>query len=197
MSPQECENLCAMVFIFAFIWSAGANLFDNPANPKDSSRSRFSSVAKSKFLKILTTFPYDGDVYDHYLNFEKKEFKPWTELVTDFKYVKDMPYFNILVPTADTVKYKYMIKYLIGGGFNVLLSGETGVGKSVIIQDFITSIDVEKYVFTTLNFSAQTSSKNLQDLFMDKDKFQRKRKDMIGPPAGKRMVVFIDDVNMP
>jgi dynein heavy chain len=53
----------------------------------------------------------------------------------------------------------------------MLLMGETGVGKSVITNDFVNSLDGEKFVFTSLNFSAQTSSKNLQDLFMDKDKF--------------------------
>ncbi len=48
-----------------------------------------------------------------------------------------MPYFNILVSTADTVKFKYVMEKLTKSGHNVLLSGETGVGKSVIINDFI------------------------------------------------------------
>ena len=37
---------------------------------------------------------------------------------------------------------------------NLLLMGETGVGKSVIIGDVLMSLDLEKFVYTTLNFSA-------------------------------------------
>lgn len=36
----------------------------------------------------------------------------------------------------------------------MLLMGETGVGKSVIVNDFIMSLDIEKYVYVSLNFSA-------------------------------------------
>lgn len=36
---------------------------------------------------------------------------------------------------------------------NLLLMGETGVGKSVIINDVLMSLE-EKFVYTTLNFSA-------------------------------------------
>ena len=48
-------------------------------------------------------------------------------------YDPSCPYFNILVPTEDTVKFKEILKILMRGGFNTLLNGETGTGKSVII----------------------------------------------------------------
>ncbi len=85
----------------------------------------------------------------------------------------------------------------MSGGFKVLTTGETGVGKSIIMSEFLMKINQEKFVSANLNFSAQTSSKNVQDLFMDKDKFIKKKKDLIGPPAGRKMIVFIDDINMP
>lgn len=56
------------------------------------------------------------------------------------------------------------------------MSGETGVGKSVIVGDFLTSTDNDHYVYTVMNFSAQTSTKNLLDVFLDKDKFTKKRR---------------------
>lgn len=115
-----------MIFIFSFIWSAGGNLHD-------SSRPKFSQTIKSKILKILSGFPFDGEVFDYYINFEKKEFRPWTDLITEFKFNLETPYFNILVPTSDTVKFKNLLSKLCKNGRNVLLSGETGTGKSVII----------------------------------------------------------------
>lgn len=194
MSNFDADACCSMVLIFAFVWSAGANLWDSL---KDNSRIKFSHTIKNKILKFYSSFPYEGEIYDYFIDFDKKEFHNWAELVTEYKYDPDVPYFNILVPTGDTVRYKYLINKLLQHRKNILLSGETGVGKSVIVADFLSQMELDKFSYTVMNFSAQTSTKNLLDVYLDKDKFTKKRRTEIGPLGGKRMVFFVDDINMP
>ena len=53
---------------------------------------------------------------------------------------------------------------------------------------------MESFVYVPVTFSAQTSSRNLQDVLESK---LVSKKTLMGAPLGKKVVVFIDDVNMP
>ncbi len=82
---------------------------------------------------------------------------------------------------------------------NVLLTGNTGVGKSVIAVDFLrTVLNTDnphgQYSSNVINFSAQTSSHYLQDVM--ETKLEKKGK-TLGGPGGKHMIFVIDDINMP
>ena len=92
-------------------------------------------------LKIYTSFPFEGDIYDYFIDFDKREFKAWNDVVPEFIFDANVPFFNILVPTADTFKFGYVINKLIIGGYNVLSLGETGVGKSIIMSEFLIKLN--------------------------------------------------------
>jgi dynein heavy chain len=51
------------------------------------------------------------------------------------------------------------------------------------------------YVPQFINFSAQTSSKRTQEMI--EGKLEKRRKNIIGAPVGKRVIIFVDDLNMP
>ena len=171
---------------FSAIWSLGANIHD-------SARNTFGDAFKTTIKKHIPEFP-DGDVYEFGIDSEHHRLAPWTEQIPQFKYNPKISFFEILVPTADTVKYKFLIKTLIGSGHNVLITGETGVGKSVVTKDFLATAP-EEFVSACVNFSGKTTTKNLQDAF--EGNLEAKRKTLLGPPGGKKMIFFIDDVNMP
>ena len=53
----------------------------------------------------------------------------------------------------------------------------------------------ERYVKLVLNFSAQTSSNNVQDII--EGRLEKRTKGTFGPPGGRKMIAMIDDLNMP
>lgn len=53
-----------------------------------------------------------------------------------------------------------MLKSLVSAGKNVLITGETGVGKSVVVKDFLKTAS-DDIVSAFVNFSGKTTTKNL------------------------------------
>ena len=77
----------------------------------------------------------------------------------------------------------------------VFVTGMTGVGKSMVISKTLSNMQQEKDVVPiALNFSAQTGSLRTQSSIAEK---LEKTRTLYGPPPGKTVVVFVDDINMP
>uniref|UniRef100_A0A9J8BJA1 Dynein, axonemal, heavy chain 6 n=1 Tax=Cyprinus carpio carpio TaxID=630221 RepID=A0A9J8BJA1_CYPCA len=123
-----------------------------------------------------------------YMNFDAKCLEPWEKIIPCFSYNSEMPFFEMLVPTTDTVRYGYLMEKLLSVNHSVLFTGITGVGK-VSVQE------KAGYVPVYINFSAQTSSARTQEII--ESKLEKKRKNILGAPANKKIVVFVDDLNMP
>lgn len=51
------------------------------------------------------------------------------------------------------------------------------------------------YVAVFINFSAQTSSNRTQEMIVGK--LEKRRKNVLGAPKSKRLILFVDDLNMP
>lgn len=120
----------------------------------------------------------------------------WERTVTPFKYNKEIPFFEMLVPTVDTVRFGFLMEKLLSVHQSVLFTGGTGVGKSVIARGMLNDVGLKSgYVPVFLNFSAQTNSNRTQEMI--EGKLEKKRKTIMGAPAGKRIIIFVDDLNMP
>ncbi|EQC26205.1 hypothetical protein SDRG_15942 [Saprolegnia diclina VS20] len=193
--PEQLE-LVNKLFCFSLIWSLGASMSQDTLEPFDAF---FRSLLES--AGIAAHIPSHGLVFDYYVDLANKRFSPWSEIVPEFKYNASMPYFDMIVATADTIRYTFLLRVLTMNNTPAYMTGVTGTGKTVIVMDLLreltTAIEDEpaKFASTMMSFSAQTSSLVTQSTI--EAKLEKKRKNLLGPFGNKRMVIFVDDVNLP
>ncbi|KAG7211512.1 hypothetical protein KM043_010780 [Ampulex compressa] len=189
MEKSRMKTFLTQSFIFAFLWSVGANIID-------SSRELIEVFVKEQFDENPDARLPSADLWSLYMNVQQRRLDLWVKIMPAFVYDKDVAFFDILVPTIDTIRFGYIMQKLIERNKPVLFTGATGVGKSVITKVVLKTLqDTELWVPITLIFSAQTSSGRTQEIL--ELKLERKKRTVLGAPIGKRVCVFVDDVNMP
>lgn len=99
------------------------------------------------------------------------------------------------MPTVDTTRTTWLLSVQAAIKRPVVLVGESGTSKSATIQNFLRDLSPDKNLLLNINFSSRTSSMDVQRTL--EANVEKRTKDTFGPPPGKRLVVFMDDMNMP
>lgn len=66
-----------------------------------------------------------------------------------------MPFYKMIVPTVDTVRYQYLVYALMSANNPVMLVGPVGTGKTSVAQSVLNQFDRRFYSVLTINMSAQ------------------------------------------
>lgn len=186
-APEKTELYWALLekwWCFALIWSFGATVNEDGRKVID------------YFMRdIESMFPHSNTVYDYYINTEKNEWSSWEDKInaTVWKPNANMPYHKMLVPTIDSARNRYILQALINSKIQTLVVGNTGTGKTAVINGILQDFDD---TMTSMNivFSAQTTSLKTQEQIENR-LVRRSKNKMV--TDGKRLVIFIDDLNMP
>ncbi|NXF83974.1 DYH9 protein, partial [Sclerurus mexicanus] len=190
-TPPDCpKELYELYFVFAAVWAFGGSMFQDQLVDH---RVEFSKwwVAEFKTIK----FPSQGTVFDFYIDPETKKFEPWSKLIPQFEFDPEMPLQACLVPTPETVRVRYLLDRLLVHQRPVMLVGSAGIGKSVLVGDKLSSLDTDQYVVKRVPFNYYTTSAVLQGAL--EKPLDKKAGRNYSPPGTKRLVYFIDDLNMP
>jgi dynein heavy chain len=171
-------------FAFSFMWAFGATLTED----RISFNGQMRSMSKVKF-------PEGGMCFDYYFDPKALEFKPWSERVEPFIADFSELFSNLVVPTAETTRQFYLIDVHRSIDKSMLYIGTAGTGKTTILKNYFTTLDADRCIHATMNFNSYTDSKALQTVLQGNvDKRSGK---ILGPAAGRHLIFFMDDLNMP
>lgn len=178
------------LFIFALVWSVGATT-------NDAGRVRFDSFLRGEMSSnnCHPPIPPAGLVYDYCYSLKDHKWMLWMDTIAAYKVPANTSFADIVVPTADSVRNTFLLDALMKSGKHVLMVGGTGTGKTVNITRYLMSLPADVIIPIPVSFSAQTSVNQTQDLL--DAKMEKRRKGVYGPPAGKKYIIYIDDLNMP
>eukprot|EP01135_Chromosphaera_perkinsii_P008183 Nk52_evm5s1178 gene=Nk52_evmTU5s1178 len=183
------KSVYEKIYAFTIMWSVGALL-------ELSDR----ALLQEHLLKA-TQLPWpkleeEEDIYDFMVSPEG-EWTHWKNHVPEYKYPESghVDYLSIIVPTVDNVRTEFLIQTIAKQEECVLLIGEQGTAKTVMVKSSLSKHDPDVHVSKSMNFSSATTPLIFQrtiESYVDK-----RMGTTFGPPAGKKMTVFVDDINMP
>eukprot|EP01135_Chromosphaera_perkinsii_P009070 Nk52_evm1s1607 gene=Nk52_evmTU1s1607 len=194
-APADIEA----AFIFCIIWSLGATIESDSRGVFDAAVRKLSKLPNGTSGCGSENVPKGEEgstMFDFQFNVENMLWFPWSGQVPQFKIDPETKFYNILVPTVDTVRTTWLLDQVVSSGSPVLFVGQCGTAKSVTISNYITNeLSQDSWLVMKTNFSSRTTSmdvqRNLESII------EKRTKDSYGPPAGKKLAVFIDDLGMP
>nr|XP_046263890.1 dynein axonemal heavy chain 8-like isoform X2 [Scatophagus argus] len=186
VSSQHLERL----FVFCLMWSLGALL-------ELEDRDKLEAYIRAHDNSVDVPQTQTGETMFEYMVNPNGEWCHWNNHVGEYVYPTDhVPdYTSILVPNVDNTRTSFLLETIAKQRKAVLLIGEQGTAKTVMIKSYTKKYDPETDLSKSLNFSSATEPVMFQQTV--ESYIEKRIGSTYGPPGGRRMTVFIDDINMP
>ena len=136
--------------------------------------------------------------FEYYVDDENAEWNHWADRVPDWHYPveQETPKFaSLVIPTLDSVRLEYVLKMVSSVGKSSLFVGGPGTAKTTTIQSFMDSFDPEEMASKAITFSSLTTPEIFQVTV--EASVEKRQGRTFGPPGGKKLLVFVDDISMP
>ncbi|KAM3593194.1 uncharacterized protein V6R79_007624 [Siganus canaliculatus] len=188
---KQCgQEVLSRLFVFAVMWSLGALL-------ELDDRAKMEAFLKGHSSALDLPHTEDHQTIFEFTVGDQGQWEHWSNKVPEYIYPKDQvpDYSSILVPNVDNVRTDFLMQTILKQRKAVLLIGEQGTAKTVMIKGYTGKLDPEVHLSKAVNFSSATLPNMFQrtiESYIDK-----RMGATYGPPGGRRMTVFIDDINMP
>jgi len=188
---EKTQIVIERMFLFCIMWAFGGSM----ALDKQIEYRKVFSIFFRGLAKCVK-FPDSGIVLDYFIDSSSGDVVSWQSKVASFISNNDATGANMMVSTADSVRLTYLLDLLVRNGRPVMFVGSSGTGKTMLVNDYLTSLSVteETFKFAALNMNFYTDSYALQ---IQLEQHIDKRSGKTYGPQNSRLIYFIDDMNLP
>lgn len=97
--------------------------------------------------------PSQLTLYEFYWHPVNKRWTPWSKMVPKYIHKPEAKFYEILVPTIDTVRATWLLELMVNIKQPIVLIGETGTSKTATVSAFLRTLDPETHVRTYFDYS--------------------------------------------
>jgi len=130
--PEEVELVNVgfeNIFFFSWVWSVCCTCMNE-------GRKLFNELLRGKIkASPEINIPDEGTIYDYCYNLQTNEWTEWTAPYMSYNIDTRIHFAEIVVPTIDYARMKWLQKFLFSNKKHVLCPGPVGTGKSVNAND--------------------------------------------------------------
>ena len=177
-------------FCYCLVWAFGGCL-ETPEV-----KSMFDAMFTSSYPDIK--YPKEGSVFDYYFDVAEEDWSLWSDRVQPYEadgtIGEDIQFFDIVVPTLDSTRISAILGSLVNQKQPVMFVGGAGTGKTTLMNTYFSHTgEATMKALISMNYFTDSASFQ-QQLEGPIDKRSGK---IYGPPTGKTLVYFVDDINLP
>jgi dynein heavy chain len=178
------------MFVYSLAWSVGGMLPETDRPKIDEYLRGISSESGALPIKRE-----DGDtIYEYFLD-DSLEWEKWTPPEWDYPESEKLDFSNLLVPTMDSTRAIFILEQMHKIEVPTLMVGGIGTAKTSTAIMFLNDLDESTMLVKQINFSSATVCRGVQENI--ENELDKRGGKNFGPPGGKKMMVFFDDMSMP
>ena len=140
-----------------------------------------------------------NEIFDFYYDANQEEWLLWSELVIPYSpegiIGEDVQFFDIVVPTLDSTRISSILGGLVKGNQPVMFVGGAGTGKSTLMNNYFSAKAGDNVMKSLISMNYFTDSASFQAQL--EGPIDKRSGKTFGPPTGKSLVYFVDDINLP
>jgi len=209
LSHGKYQVILEQLFVFSTIWAFGSGLVDQR---NCTARKIFSNELLREFPGLVPVD--DGNtVFDYFVDIEaaikpqqqhEESWRLWSSKAEEFVVPSiigsgpgQTPFSALFVDTVANVSGREIIGALVLRDKPVLLAGGAGTGKSVMMRNWISQLlqSDEGMLSCQISMNFFTDAHRVQNQI--EDVIEKRSGKRFGPPGNKKLLFFVDDLNLP